>query len=91
MIFMVIQEKQAQESPKTKRARRRLESLFHEEEERITPEALAIEKKKIIRRIEGQKERIEIKELKSSSTLFDENAHPADSGETLDALQKELS
>lgn len=88
---MAIGEKQAQESQKTKRARRRLESLFHQEEERITPQALAIERKKIIRRIQEQKERIDLKELKNNPKLFDENTHPADASKVLDSLEKELS
>jgi len=87
---MNIAKNSAKESPKTRRARRRLEALFHEEERRITPEALAIEKKKIIRRISGQKERVELDELKNGSRLFDENAHPADPSKDLDSLQKKL-
>jgi len=63
----------AKESPKTRRARKRLESLVNEEQKRITPEALEIERKKISQRIKGQKERIELKDLKSLEELFDKS------------------
>ena len=50
----------ARESVKVKRARQRIASLLDEESARITPEALSIERKKILRRLEEEKGRVAV-------------------------------